>query len=76
MAGEQGNNNFDISRRDGALFRHYQILVKLLANGQTVQHTLDVFTSGPDQLLEMRRVFAKTHRMAFTREIYNVMRNN
>ncbi|MES2679549.1 MAG: hypothetical protein V4635_06670 [Bacteroidota bacterium] len=70
------NRDFDISRRDGVSFRHYQILVKLFRDEQTERHNLDIFTTGPEQLLEMRRVFTKTYRTPHSRVIYNMMKNN
>ena len=69
------DRNFDISRREQASFRHYQILVKLFRNGKTEHHNLDVFTNGPDQLLEMRRLFAKTYKPGF-RWVYHCIKNN
>ncbi len=71
-----GKSDFDISRRDGVSFRHYQILVKLLRNEKTENHSLDIFTTGPEQLLEMRRMFAMTSKMSLSRSIYNAMKNN
>ncbi|HOZ87950.1 MAG TPA: hypothetical protein PL029_09335 [Bacteroidia bacterium] len=70
------NRDFDISRRDGVTFKHYQILVKLFRDDQTQHHNLDIFTTGPEQLLEMRRVFAKTYQTPHSRLVYNMMKNN
>lgn len=69
------NKNFDISRRTGASFRHYQLLVKLFLNGKTEHHNLDVFTTGPDQLLEMRRLYAITYKAGFS-PVYHCIKNN
>ena len=70
------NKSFDISRRDQVTFRHYQILVKLLREDKTEHHNLEIFTTGPEQLLEMRRVYAKTCRKPEFRTLFNVMKNN
>jgi hypothetical protein len=69
------NKNFDISRRTQASFKHYQILVKLFRNERTEHHSLDVFTNGPDQLLEMRRLYSKIHTSSFT-SVYHCVKNN
>jgi len=70
------DKNFDISRRDGFSFKHYQLLVKLFCEEHTEHHKLDIFTTGPKQLLEMRRVFAKTYKKPVSRAIHNIMKNN
>jgi hypothetical protein len=69
------NKHFDISRRTQASFKHYQILVKLFRNERTEHHNLDVFTNGPDQLLEMRRLYSKTYKSNF-RSVYHCVKNN
>lgn len=70
------NKGFDISRRHLASFRHYQIMVKLLRNEKTEHHNLEVFTTGPEQLLEMRRVYAKTGQLCEFRSMHYLARNN
>jgi len=70
------NKNFDISRRDSVAFKHYQLMVKLLRDDKTEHHTLEIFTTGPEQLIEMRRVYAKTYRKPDLRTIFRVIKSN
>ncbi len=76
MIGGIENKNFDISRRDGVAFKHYQIWVKLLRNELTEHHNLEIFTTGPEQLIEMRRVYAKIYKKYEFKSLYKVMKNN
>lgn len=76
MANNSENKGFDISRRHLASFRHYQIMVKLMREERTEHHSLEVFTTGPDQLLEMRRIYAHTCCRHEFRSAYRLIRNN
>lgn len=77
MRSENENREFDITRRDsGVLFRHYQLMVKLMRDEKTEHHNLEVFTTGPHQLLEMRRVYAGIYKHFGCTSIHNMIRNN
>ena len=70
------NKNSGIRQGDDVSFKHYQIFVKLFCEEQTEHHPLEIFTTGPRQLLEMRRIYARTYKKVNVRSIYNVMKNN
>ncbi len=70
------NKKLDITRRNGQVFKHYQILVKILNGEQTQQHTIEVFTGGPGQLLDMRRVYAKLVGQQDLRQTRRIAKNN
>ena len=76
MIEKNENMDFNVRGNDNAAFRHYVLLVKLLHNNKTEHHNLEVFTNGPNQLLEMRRIYAKSYKKIEFRTIYNVMKNN
>lgn len=72
----KGNKNSDISQGDDVSFKHYKIFVKIFCREQMEHHALEIFTSGPRQLLDMRRIYARTYKNTSIRSIYNLMKNN
>lgn len=77
MSSENENRKFDITRREeGVSFKHYQLMIKVLRNDKTEHHNLEIFTSGSQQLLEMRRIYAIVSMNTDYRTIYNIAKNN
>ncbi len=76
MTNGSENKHFDISRRHLSEFKHYQIIVKLMRDEKTEHHNLEVFTTGSEQLLEMRRIYAKACAKLEFRRIYLLSKNN
>lgn len=77
MESENENRKFDITRRTtGVLFRHYQLMVKLMGDEKTEHHNLEIFTTGPHQLLEMRRIYSGIYKTLNYKTIHNCIRNN
>ena len=75
MRDRQGNKKFDFNGWDSD-FRRYKILVKIFRQNKIEQQNLEIFTTGLQKLLELRRI----HTIAFTEpdfeEILDCARNN
>lgn len=52
-------NRFRMNRCSGKDFRHYQLSIKRRRNGCTEHHLLEAFAAGPEQLMELRRVYCQ-----------------
>lgn len=76
MIEKNENTDFNLRDNNNATFRHYKLLIKLSHNNKTEHHNIEVFTNGPNQLLEMRRIYAKSYKKLEFSKIYNVMKNN
>lgn len=76
MKNDRENTRFDISRRSGSEFRHYQLIVKLMRVGMTEHHHLEIFTGAPHQLLEMRRLYAAIIEKIDYRTLQRYSKNN
>ena len=76
MKNKRENNRFNISRRDGGQFKRFQVMVKLMRNGQTEHHNLEVFANGPHQLLEMRRIYTCLSRKINYSAVFRLIKNN
>ncbi len=74
MIGKE-NKRFKFNGWDSG-FRRYRILVKIFRQNKVEQQNLEIFTTGLQQLLELRRI----HTIAFTEqdfeEILDCAKNN
>jgi hypothetical protein len=75
MKSGKDKSKFDFDGWDSD-FRRYRILVKIFRQNKIEQQNLEIFTTGLQQLLELRRI----HNIAFTapgfEEILDCARNN
>lgn len=57
-------------------FRRYRILVKIFRQNKVEQQNLEIFTTGLQQLLELRRIHTITFTNPGFEEILDCARNN
>lgn len=57
-------------------FRRYKILVKIFRSNRVEQQNLEIFTTGLEQLLELRRLHALTFTDSAEGEISEYAKNN
>lgn len=75
MRTEPGNRGFNCGDWDSD-FRRYRILVKIFRQNKIEQQNLEIFTTGLQQLLELRRIHAITFTTQGFEEILDRTRNN
>jgi hypothetical protein len=75
MIGGKKNGRFNFGDWDSD-FRRYRILVKIFRQNKVEQQNLEIFTTGLQQLLELRRI----HNITFTtpgfEDLLDCTRNN
>jgi hypothetical protein len=57
-------------------FRRYRILVKIFRQNKVEQQNLEIFTTGLQQLLELRRIHSLAFKAENVEEIQDCARNN
>jgi hypothetical protein len=75
MIGDKQNTRFNPYGWDSD-FRRYRILVKIFRHNKVEQQNLEIFTTGLQQLLELRRIHTLAFKTDDVEEIQDCARNN
>jgi hypothetical protein len=75
MIGDKENKRLNKNEPD-AEFKRYRILVKIFHTNKVEQQNLEIFTTGLQQLLELRRIHAISFMTCGFEEVLDSARNN
>lgn len=73
---EKGENRKQDCDGQPALFKHYKVMVKILQDKNVEYQNLEIFTTGLQQLLEMRRIHNRTFGDAAPHGVIETSRQN